>query len=113
MDIHEFVQSLRAAKVYTQKQCVVIENLYIYFKDSKVYKVIVSINPDQSKKAKKLGITRQYTTTFLDDIPIKTENFKEGSFIAIYNVNNGDCSIFEGEVTEDEQMKRIKRPLPS
>lgn len=51
MNIHEFVKSLNEAKVFTIKQCIVIENLIIYFEDLKVYKVVVAINPNQLKKA--------------------------------------------------------------
>ena len=45
VNIHEFVKDLRSAKVFTTKQCLVIENLYIYFRDLKVYKVIIAVNP--------------------------------------------------------------------
>lgn len=30
ISIHQFVKDLKLAKVFTQKQCLVIENLYIY-----------------------------------------------------------------------------------
>ena len=48
--IHQFVKDMKLAKVFTQKQCLVIENLYIYFNDLKVYKVIIALNPLMMKK---------------------------------------------------------------
>ena len=70
ISVHEFVKDLKTAKLFTAKQCLVIENLYIYFKDMKVYKVIIAVNPSMLKKAKKLGLNSQYITTFFDDIKI-------------------------------------------
>ena len=52
--IHDFVKDLKLSKTFTQKQCIVIENLYIYFEDLMVYKVVIAIHPDMLKKAKKL-----------------------------------------------------------
>lgn len=52
MNIHDFVKQLRLSKVYTSKQTTVIDNLYIYFNNMKVYKVIAAINPSMKKKAK-------------------------------------------------------------
>lgn len=112
MNIHDFVKNLKLSKVFTSKQCIVIENLLIYFNDLKVYKVIISVNPDQLKKAKKLGINSQYHTIFMDDIPIKIENVKnvnKGKYIAIYNPNSSECSIYPGEESEESQIERIKK----
>lgn len=113
--IHDFVKYLKLTKLFTQKQCLVIENLYIYFHDLKVYKVIVAVNPSMMKKAKRLGIDTNYKTTFFDDVEIriddkKMKNIDKGRFIAIYNPNNSECSIFKGEETEEEQEKKLKRP---
>lgn len=110
--LHQFVIDLKASKAFTQKQCIVIENLFIYFNDLKVYKVIISINPDMMKKAKKLGFTNNYKVIFFDDIPIKVpeQNVSKGKYIAIYNPNNTDCLICHGEVDESEQIRNLKRP---
>ncbi len=109
--LHEFVNDLKTAKVFTSKQCLVIENLYIYFRDLKVYKVIVAVNPLMLKKAKKLGLNSQYITTYFDDIKISIPNLSvsSGSYIALYNVNNRTCSVFNGEVSEEEQAAKFKR----
>ena len=110
--LHEFVNDLKNAKVFTAKQSLVIENLYIYFRNMRVYKVIIAVNPLMLKKAKKLGLNGPYITTYFDDIPISVPDLKNSpdSYIALYNVNNGTCSVFSGEETEEEQIKSLKRP---
>ncbi len=112
VNIHEFVNDLKTAKLFTAKQCLVIENLYIYFRDLKVYKVIIAVYPSMLKKAKKLGLNSQYITTFFDDIKITIPNLRvsSGSYIALYNVNDRTCSVFNGEESEEEQRQKLKRP---
>ena len=109
ISVHEFVKDLKTAKLFTAKQCLVIENLYIYFRDMKVYKVIIAVNPSMLKKAKKLGLNSQYITTFFDDIKISipTLNISSGSYIALYNVNDQTYSVFSGEESEEEQMAKL------
>ena len=109
ISIHEFVKDLKSSKAFTAKQCLVIENLYIYFRDSKVYKVVIAVNPLMLKKAKKLGLNGPYITTYFDDIPISIPNLSlsNGSYIALYNLNDGTCSVFNGEETEEEQRAKI------
>ena len=109
ISIHEFVKDLKTAKLFTAKQCLVIENLYIYFRDMKVYKVIIAVNPSMLKKAKKLGLNSQYITTFFDDVPINIPDLKisSGSYIALYNVNDQTYSVFSGEESEEEQMAKL------
>ena len=109
ISVHEFVKDLKTAKLFTAKQCLVIENLYIYFKDMKVYKVIIAVNPSMLKKAKKLGLNSQYISTFFDDIKISVPNLNvsSGSYIALYNVNDQTCSVFSGEESEEEQMAKL------
>ena len=109
ISINEFVKDLKTAKLFTAKQCLVIENLYIYFKDMKVYKVIIAVNPSMLKKAKKLGLNSPYITTFFDDVPINIPDLKisSGSYIALYNVNDQTYSVFSGEESEEEQMAKL------
>lgn len=126
--LHEFVKDLKNAKAFTAKQCLVIENLYIYFRDLKVYKVIIAVNPLMLKKARKLGLNSQYSTIYFDDIPIRlpfgsaakglvpdlTNSSPSGrgtlcsaAYIALYNPNDGTCSVFNGEETEEEQINKL------
>ena len=118
ISVHEFVKDLKTAKLFTAKQCLVIENLYIYFRDMKVYKVIIAVNPSMLKKAKKLGLNSPYITTFFDDVKITIPNLKpdgrgsvshvsSGSYIALYNVNDQTCSVFKGEESEEEQISKL------
>ena len=109
VDIHQFVRDLKSAKAFTAKQCLVIENLYIYFRDLKVYKVIIAVNPLMLKKAKKLGLNNRYTIIYFDDIPITIPNLmvSSGSYIALYNVNDSSCSVFSGEESEEEQQAKL------
>ena len=122
VDIHTFVNNLKQARCFTQKQSIVIENLFIYFNDLKVYKVIVFTNPDMSKKAKKLGFEQTIKTIIMDDIPIYIKDLNlaagaasghacnKGKFIAVYNPNTRDCTICTGEESEEEQIQKLKRP---
>lgn len=114
-NIHDFVKDLKISRAFTSKQTIVIENLLIYISNLKIYKVVISINPNQLKKAQKLGFSSQYHTIFLasafDDVPIKIENVKnvdKGKFIVIYDLNLNKFSIFPGEESEEAQYQRIK-----
>lgn len=102
--IPEFIQYLKLSKIFTPKQSLVIEHVCIYFENLKVYKVIVSVDPTMMKKAKKLGIHSQYTTTFFDDIPLKISQnasserqIANGRYFAMYYPNTGKCTIYTGE----------------
>ena len=107
-EINEFVNDLIKAKVFSIKQCLVIENLYIYVRDSEVYKVVVAVNPNLMKKAKKLGIDVPYKTYFME-VKLKLDNkCSTGSFIILYDVNTKIYSIFNGVVSEEKQLQRIK-----
>ena len=117
MNIHDFVKQLRLSKVYSSKQTVVIDNLYIYFNNLKVYKVVIAINPDMKKKAKRLGLVGDYITTYFDNIPITINgeyidknnsfNVTSGKYIDIYNPNTGNAMIYPGEESEREQLKNL------
>ena len=92
----------------------------LYIRDLKVYKVIIAVNPSMLKKAKKLGLNGQYTTIYFEasagadlsatDVPINIPNLNvsSGSYIALYNPNDGTCSVFNGEETEEEQRAKLE-----
>lgn len=117
MNIHDFIKQLRLSKVYTSKQTTVIDNLYIYINNMKVYKVVIAVNPNMRKKARRLGLQGDYITTYFDDVPITIEgeyidktkpiNIKEGKYIVIYNPNSGNATVYPGEETEQEQLKNL------
>ena len=110
VDLHQFVKDLKLSRKVTQKQCTMIDNIFIYFNDLKVYKVVVQANPLMMKKAKKLGIEKEYTTIFMDDIAIKVDkelHVDKGKYIAIYNPNTADCGIYHGEESEEDQIRSL------
>ena len=110
VSLHELVKDLKITKQVPEKQCKYIDNLFIYFSDLKVYKVVVQVNPLMLKKARKVGLNSEYNIIFLDDIPITVDkelNVNKGNYIALYNPNNADCSIYCGEETEEEQAQRF------
>ena len=119
MNLHEYVKNIKLAGVFNQKQCTVIENIYIYFKDLRVYKVIVAVKPEMMKKAKRLGLYNQYTITPIGqtkscfkhcEYPIIVKEFDvaKGSYIAVYNPNTSECTIYDGEKDEKEQIKGLR-----
>lgn len=109
--IEELVSDLRAAKVFISKQTVVIENLFIYARAGRAYKVVVSIIPTMLKKAKRLGIHSQYTTTILEDIPLELDpsiKTNEQNLLILYNLSTNQYSVYSGEESEEEQLMKIR-----
>ena len=115
MNVHEFIKHLKLSKVFSAKQSIVIDNVFIYFEDLKVYKVVLQVNPSMMKKAKKLNINSEYITMFMDgpkqtklkfDEDIKHE-LDKGKYIAIYDIHRITCSVYPGEENEEAQMKRL------
>ncbi len=120
--LHDFVKELRINKTFTSKQERFIENLYIYFEDMKVYKIVIALVPSLVQKAKKFGLNEQYTTiqtpviqktlkieTLSDEDKLLESNVKKGKYICIYNLMNQDCAIYHGEESEKEQRAKIKK----
>ena len=109
--LDELVRDLRAAKVFTSKQTVVIENIYIYTHKGRVYKVVVAVIPTMLKKAKRLGLQAQYTTTILEDIPLELPSSvktNEQNLFILYDLNTHQYSIYPGEESEEEQIKKFR-----
>ena len=55
----------------------VVNFISVYINDSKVYKVIIEVNPSMMKKAQRLGIDVQYKTIFFDDMAIDLNEMKK------------------------------------
>ena len=99
-------------KIFTTKQSVVIDNIFIYIEDLKVYKVVLQVNPSMMKKARRLGVSSEYQTTYFNDNPM-TIRFEEdtkhvldkGKYIAIYNVGTTNCSVYPGEDNEEDAVR--------
>ena len=116
MNVHEFIKYLKSSKVFSSKQSIVIDNVFIYFEDLNVYKVVLQVNPSMMKKAKRLNINGEYITTYFDGPTGTKLRFDEdtkheldkGKYIAIYDIHKTSCNVYPGEETEDAQMKRIQ-----
>ena len=114
--VHEFIRYLKASKVFTSKQSVVIDNVFIYFEDLNVYKAIIQINPSMMKKAKRLNLNSGYVTIYFDGpTPMKlrfdedvNHELDKGKYIAIYDIHRITCSVYPGEESETSQIKRIQ-----
>lgn len=115
LTVHEFIKHLKTTKIFTAKQSIVIDNVFIYFEDLKVYKAVLQINPSMMKKAKRLNINSEYITIDFDtptqtklrfDEDIKHE-LDKGKFIAIYDIHRITCNVYPGEESEETQMKRM------
>ena len=115
MNVHEFIKHLKTSKIYSSKQSLVIDNIFIYFEDLNVYKVVIQINPSMMKKAKRLNITNEYITVYFDGpTPMKLKfdedtkhELDKGKFIAIYDIHRINCNIYPGEEAEDVQLKNV------
>ena len=114
MLVHDFVKRLKLMKIFSSKQSVVIDNIFIYLEDLKVYKVVLQINPAMMKKAKRLGFKSEYKTTYFDNCNMRlrfSEDIKHildnGKYIAIYNVGTTKCSIYPGEEKEEEAVYNV------
>ena len=113
--INEFITHLKTTKAFTTKQSVVIDFISIYVNESKVYKVVIAVNPLMMKKAKRLGFDVQYKTIFFDDVAIDLNELKKkcskGKYIIMYNPNakNNELNVYDGEVDESTQMSKLKR----
>ena len=117
MHIHDFVKQLKLMKVFTTKQSVVIDNIFIYIEDLKVYKVVLQVNPSMMKKARRLGVNSEYKTTYFDNCNMKLrfdEDTKhildKGKYIAIYNIGTTNCSIYPGEDNEIDAVQNAIAP---
>ena len=108
--IHEYVKDMKLKhKYFTNKQCRVIDNLYMYMSDANIYRIVVNINPDMLKAAKKLGFEKEHIIFDVHQKVYVEEKYNRGKFILIYDVNNGNCDVFGGEITEEEQIEKLKR----
>ena len=114
MTVHEFIKHLKMTKIVTAKQSIVIDNVFIYLDNLKVYKAVLQINPSMMKKAKRLNINSEYITIDFDT-PTQTKlRFDEdtkheldnGRYIAIYDIHRITCNVYPGEESEETRMKR-------
>lgn len=113
MNVFDFITQMKLKKVFTAKQTIVIDNIIIYINNNIVYKYAIMINPKMMKKASRLGFNSVYKIydtnidpTVLDTTYPKTN---KGRYIIMINPNTMDLNVYDGEVTEEEQFKQLKR----
>lgn len=113
MNVFEFITQLRLRHVYTSKQTPVIDRIIIYINNNIVYKYVIMINPKMMKKAKRLGFTSNYKIFDEDIEPTKLETYypqtNDGRYIIMIDPNTMIINVYNGEVTEEEQFKNLRR----
>ena len=109
MDVYDFIRNIKSQGLMKVKHCIVLESVYIYVKDGNVYKFILHVNPDMLKKAKKLGLDGEYISYHPGNIKLKLEEkYRKGSFIIIYDLSKNEANVYDGEVSEQEQIEKLK-----
>jgi len=108
MEVYDLIEQLRKDKVFTNKQLQHIENVFIYFNDLNVYKVILAVYPLELKKAKKAGLKQQYTIIERDFRRIKEpcEGTKYGHFQLSYKPCNQTVYCYTGEQVDPKEVRK-------
>ena len=112
MDVYEFIKELRRRELYTVKQSMVVEGIYIYVMDSKVYKIVIHSDPAMLKKAQKLGLNGEYVIHTFPNEEIKLkleEKYAKGRNLIMYDTRKNVADCYEGEDSEEKQKERLKR----
>ena len=108
MNVYEFIKELRKQRLYTVKQSMYVENIFIYVEDSEVYKIILQVDPAMIKKAKKIRLNNEYVIHNLKQKVQLEDKFKKGRYIIIYDTRKDNADVYGGEITEKEQYERLK-----
>ena len=108
MNVYDLIKDIRNKGIYTVKQSMVVENIFIYVDNSEVYKVILHVDPAMLKKAKKIGLNNEYVIHNIKQNVQLEDKFKKGRFIILYDTRKDNADVYEGEVTEKEQYERLK-----
>ena len=109
MDVYEFITELKKRGIFTVKQTMVIEGVNIYVNDGVVYKVIIHVDPAVLKKAKKLGLNGEYVIHNMTEKLKLEDKFSKGRVIIMYDTRKNKADVYEGENSEQEQVRRLKR----
>lgn len=113
MTLHEFLDQLKMMGIYRVKMSGYVDTINIYVKDQMAYKVMLHLNPDTLKKAKKkVGLDQEYVIHSLKHNQYKIcmeDKFKQGNYIIIWDLHKGTFNVYEGESSEIDQLNNIKR----
>jgi len=108
MEVYDFIEKLHHDKVFTSKQLGHVENIFIYVKDLNVYKVIISVYPAELKKAKKVGLSQQYTIFERDFGRIKEPcpGTKHGYYQLSYKPFKRTVCCYTGEQLDANDVRK-------
>lgn len=101
MQLNEFIKTL-----FTSKQSLVVETVWLYINNRSVYNVVINIDPAMSKKAKRLGFESTVIVKRLTQL-LTDQEINNGRCIIIYDNRTHSGQIFEGEQSESEQQENI------
>jgi hypothetical protein len=102
VSLPEYIQLLREQRIWTSKQSLFLEYVNLYTDNARCYKIILSANPDQLKRAAKVGIKARFTIIH-ENIPQifvqnpSTFDISKGQFFLQYSFRTQDVNIFPGE----------------
>ena len=108
MNVFDLVKEIRNKGLYTVKQSMYVENIFIYIDNSEVYKVILHVDPAMLKKAKKIGLNNEYVIHNIKQKLQLEDKYKKGRFIILYDTRTNNADVYQGEITEKEQYERLK-----
>jgi hypothetical protein len=102
ISLPEYMQRLREQRIWTSKQSLFLEYVNLYTDNARVYKIILSCNPDQLKRAAKVGIKARFTIIHhnIPQIPIQSPpNFdiSRGKYFLQYSFRTTMINIYRGE----------------
>lgn len=106
--------------LYTTKQELVIDSVYIYANNGVAYNAVINIDTNTLKKAHRLGlITKSQYESKVSTIYAKSEvvnadlsqcldeKQRKGRIIIVYTPRDGKGLVYGGEQSEEEQEKTI------
>jgi hypothetical protein len=98
----EYLQLLREKRIFTSKQTAYLEYVNLYTDNARCYKIILSCNPDQLKRAAKAGLKARFTVIH-ENIPQilisnpPTFDISKGQFFLQYSLRTKEIKIYQGE----------------
>ena len=116
MNVYEFIEEIKKMVLYKVKMSMYVETINIYVCNEKVYKLMLHVNPDVLKRAKKVGLNQEYVIYDLSDKGMKIkmdDKFKQGYYIIIWDLSKNVTQVYEGENSEMNQFNYIKKLVNS
>jgi hypothetical protein len=98
----EYFQLLREKRIYTSKQSLFLEYINLYTDNARCYKIVLSCNPDQLKRAAKAGIHARFTIIEANIPQIIISNpptfdISKGQFFLQFSLRTKEIKVYAGE----------------